>query len=409
MKILLSVFACIPGRGSEPGVGWGVVRHLAREHEVWALTNPANRAGLEPALAHEPLPNVHFIYVTLPGWATRLGWKPWYHQFNYSLWQFRALKAAQQIHKQVHFDLAQHVTYVNPWIPPLLGQLGIPFIWSAGNREPTPLRFMVTMSRPQAMAEVTRNFLLAASKPFSRVAARNSNTRVLTSSPQSRWGRGVNTIPFALGGLDKAELSLLASIPIQRAGPLRIASIGRFLGLKGFAMGLHAFARLHHDHPECEYWLVGEGPERLYLEKLARQLRIENEVKFIPWQPREAALQLLEKIDVLLHPSLHEQFSYVILEAMAAGKPVLCLDTGGPSILVDAGSGFKVPVSNPDLVVEELSTGLLHLADDPALPTRMGEHARQYALEHWNWESVTRRIMSIAEELSNSSSKLSGH
>ena len=73
LKILLSAYACEPGRGSEQGVGWNWARQMAKEHEVWVVTRANNRMPIETALAWDPLPNAHFVYYDLPRWARR--WK----------------------------------------------------------------------------------------------------------------------------------------------------------------------------------------------------------------------------------------------------------------------------------------------------------------------------------------------
>ena len=107
------------------------------------------------------------------------------------------------------------------------------------------------------------------------------------------------------------------------------------------------FARLLRDRPNSEYWIVGDGPERQRLEVCARDLDCHRAVWFRGWQSREQVLALLSEVDVLVHPSLHEQFGYVLLEAMVTGRPVICLDVGGPSEVVGEACGFKIPASHP--------------------------------------------------------------
>nr|BAL55900.1 glycosyl transferase family 1 [uncultured Chloroflexota bacterium] len=162
-------------------------------------------------------------------------------------------------------------------------------------------------------------------------------------------------------------------------------------------MGLRAFARIHRIYPKSEYWLVGNGTETPYLRRLASESGVENAVKFLPWQPRERLWQLLKEIDVLVHPSLHEQFGYVILEAMAAGRPVICVDVGGPSLLVEEEFGFKIPVSNPKQVVDELVNALHQLITQPEKRLQMGKNARRTALEKWSWEIVGERLLALYE------------
>ena len=71
MRILLSAYACEPGKGSEPGVGWHWALETARlGHEVWVLTRANNRSAIEAALAQRPpMHNLRFCYYDLPAWA----------------------------------------------------------------------------------------------------------------------------------------------------------------------------------------------------------------------------------------------------------------------------------------------------------------------------------------------------
>jgi hypothetical protein len=87
MKVLLSAYACEPGKGSEPGVGWNWVRQIAPFAEVWVITRSNNREAIEKALAEEPLPNVHWVYFDLPRWARF--WKKGQRGVHlyYYLWQ----------------------------------------------------------------------------------------------------------------------------------------------------------------------------------------------------------------------------------------------------------------------------------------------------------------------------------
>ena len=66
MKVLVSVYACEPGQGSEPGVGWNWIKQIARYHQVWAITRSNNREAIEKALDKNLVDNVHFYYADLP-------------------------------------------------------------------------------------------------------------------------------------------------------------------------------------------------------------------------------------------------------------------------------------------------------------------------------------------------------
>jgi len=405
MKVLLSAFSCHPGRGSEPGIGWGVSQAVAREHEVWVLTDVTNRLGIEAALARAPNLRLRFVYVTLPSpfrtirRASVLG-IPFGGYVYYTAWQITAFRVAQRLHQTVQFDLVHHVTYGNSWLPTLMGYLGIPFIWSAGIRERTPWRFLRAMSWRAAVSEAVRNVVTtllgwAAVWLVGRRAA-----VIITASPPERWSRGLPVVRLPLGGLDGEEIELLAAVPFHGdVRPFRVASVGRLLGWKGIGLGLRAFTRLRQEIPDAEYWIIGEGPERNYLERLAERLGCRDAVRFIGWVPRAELPRYLQEIDVLLHPSLHEQFGYVVLEAMAAGRPVVCLDVGGPAVLVHDDCGVRVPVQDPEQVVADLAAALRHYALSPIALQRAGASARARAERDWSWEVVGVKLVRCYEQV----------
>jgi glycosyltransferase involved in cell wall biosynthesis len=396
-RVLISAFSCLPGLGSEPGVGWGLVSTAAKRYRVWVLTDRVNQPVLEEEFARQKIANAEFVYIGLPGWLTALTMRRLSDQFYYALWQILALRTARRLHAEIGFDLVHHVTFVNSWNPIWLGRLGIPLIWNAGNRDITPRAFLKSLSWRSRQDEKLRNALLTIFGALSaRVVGRHARW-VLSNSPAEAWGPGIRLAQFAIGGLSSDELTLLNATPARTGGPLRVASLGRLIGFKGFSFGLKAFASVHRQIPNSEYWLVGEGPEESRLRDLASELGLESAVKFLPWQTREDALRILGEIDILLHPSLHEQFAYVVLEAMAAGRPVLCLDRGGPSLLVDDDCGIKISATDPDQVTRDLANALLHLGRNAEIRRQMGETARRRALEKWNWEAVGERIFRLYE------------
>src|SRR3954471_9943399 len=115
MRILVSAYACEPGKGSEPGVGWMWCRLLARFGEVTVITRANNRPSIEAASSIPEFSHLHFEYVDLPPWARR--WKRGAKgaRLYYVLWQFAALKRARRLVSDTKFDLAWHVTFANAW------------------------------------------------------------------------------------------------------------------------------------------------------------------------------------------------------------------------------------------------------------------------------------------------------
>jgi len=405
MKILISAYACEPGRGTELGVGWNTAREVARYHEVWVLTRPDDgREAIEAELARNPVPNLHFIYFTLPVWGD--GWKMGQgaFQIHYYLWQIQAYFIALKLHRKIGFDLVHHVTFVKYSTPSFLSLLPIPFILGpVGGGESAPKAFSQDFSRRGKIYEFLRSLFrwVGERDPFTRMTVRRSilnwATTAETAERMTKMG-AKNVEVLSQVGLLPEEVTYLEQFPLADAAPLRFISVGRFLHWKGFHLGLRAFAEASLPK-EAEYWLIGNGAEQERLQQLVAELGIANQVKFLSEMPRDELLQKLGTCLALVHPSLHESGGFVCLEAMALGRPVICLDLGGPSVQVTKETGFKIPAIDPKQAVTGLSQAMKSLADDPQLRARMGIAGRQRVNQLFNWGTKGKFLVDVYEKV----------
>ena len=373
-------------------MGWHRIRQLARFHEVWGITRVKNRESIEAAMAGEPMPNVHFLYHDLPRWSRF--WKKGRRGIHlyYYLWQVTAFLKARKLHKQVGFDQAHHVTFCNYWMPSFMALLPVPFQWGpVGGGEAPPFRFWSCYSTRGKVFELLRTLAqrFGEMDPFLRATARRSATALATTDRTAERLKILGCreiVVYSEAGLPQEEIERLAAIPARRGGIFRMVSLGDLLHLKGFELGLKAFAQFQKKFPQSEYWLMGEGPERNRLQRIVQELGIEKSVKFWGRIPRAEVLKKLEQCDVLVHPSLHDSGGWVCLEAMAAGRPVVCLDIGGPGLQVSPQTGFKVEAIAPNQAIADMSKAMEQLAADPELRERMGQAGRERVRELFAWD-----------------------
>lgn len=404
MKVLLSAYACEPGRGTELGVGWNTAWEIAKYHEVWVLTRPDDgREEIEAELSRNPNPNLHFVYFTLPVFGSIWRFGSIAFLIHYYFWQIQAYFVARRLHQEINFDVAHHVTFVRHSTPSFLALLPIPFIWGpVGGGESAPDPFWRDFSFRNRVYEILRSAArwFGERDPFARMTARRSTiVRVTTQDTairvQEMGAKKIEVFPEA--SLTKEEIVRLTQCASTDITAVRFISMGRLLHWKGFHLGLRAFALAAL--PEAEYWVLGDGPERQRLEALAAELGIANQVKFWNRLPRDEALQKLGTCTALVHPSLHDSGGWVCLEAMTAARPVICLDLGGPAIQVTDKTGFKVNAPDPDLAVEGLAAAMVRLANDPELSLSMGQAGQLRVKEFYNWESRGQQICQLYEEV----------
>ncbi|MFN6571194.1 glycosyltransferase family 4 protein [Dendronalium sp. ChiSLP03b] len=394
MKILISAYACEPGQGSEPEVGWNVVREVSKYHHVWVLTSNCHRLGIETELESNPLPNLNFVYLDPFGWVIDWSLKgkqtqKWV-QFHYYIWQIKAYFVSYLLYQEIHFDIVHHVTYVKYSSPSFLSLLPIPFIWGpVGGGESTPKAFYKDFSLHSRIYELLRNLArwLGEQDPFVRLTARRSILAWATTDDTAQRLHHIGATNVQIRsqlGISQEELVKLANYTMPLHSPIRFISVGRLLHWKGFHLGLAAFAKANL--PDCEYWIVGEGSEEQQLQIITQELGITEQVKFWGSLSRDHTWSKIGHCHILVHPSLHESGGFVCLEAMALGQPVICLDLGGPAIQVTSETGFKIQARTPEQAVQDIAKAMRCLASDPELRLRMGHAGQQRVKEFFSWE-----------------------
>lgn len=386
-------------------MGWNIVREVAKFHEVWVLTRPdESKMAIEAELLRHPNPNLHFVYFTLPFWQDSLRWgQSGAMQLHYYLWQIQAYFVARRLHQDIGFDVEHHVTFVKYSSPSLLALLPIPFIWGPlGGGESAPAAFWSDFTLKNKLYETLRLAWrwIGELDPLTRVTARRSAIAFATTKDTAQRLRLIgasNVQLLSQLGLSQTELTELATYAQPVRASLRLISIGRLLHWKGFHLGLAAFAQANLT--DAEYWIVGEGPERAHLEQLSARLGIADRVKFWGQLPREQVLQKLGECSVLVHPSLHDSGGGVCLEAMAVGRPVICLDLGGPAEQVTPETGYKVTAQTPAEAIAGLASAMHQLAEAPELRQQMGHAGQQRARERYSWAAKGQTFVTLYNQL----------
>jgi glycosyltransferase involved in cell wall biosynthesis len=347
MKILLSIYACAPNRGSDHAVGWNWAAEAHRlGHTVWALVSPAHRESIKRACDENPdLDGIHWIFPEVKGWPLKQAIEPkWERTYNL-LWQRAALPVARDLHRQVGFDLVHHLTWAGIRAPTFLGALSAPLvIGPVGGGETSPPSLRDRIGLKGRILESIRdlsNSTIAMNPAVRDGLARASVIFVSTTDTQNLF-RGAlrdKTQVFTQLGLPELPSDHL---PRSRSGPPRLLYAGRLLYWKGVHIALQAFAEVVRQIPDARFAIVGSGPERSRLEDDARQNNLLGSVEFIPQLPQNALFELYRNHDLFLFPSLHDSGGFVVLEALSHGLPVVCLDLGGPRDMVTPSSGVVV-------------------------------------------------------------------
>lgn len=179
---------------------------------------------------------------------------------------------------------------------------------------------------------------------------------------------------------------------------LRVISVGSLVWPKGYEFAIDAIARVRAAGVPVEYAIVGDGPYREAAEFAARQwgLLESGVVQFVGALPREEVAAWLRRADVMLHAAVDEGFCNAVIEAQAAGLPVVCSDAGGlPENVQDGLTGFVVPRRDPPALAEKL----ILLARDSELRRRMGRAGRERASNRFDLTGQVAAFVQLYREL----------
>ena len=400
MKLLVSAYACEPGKGSEPGVGWNWVQALVRRgYDVHVITRSNNREGVENATRAVER-SARFAYHDLPQWLRF--WKKWPGgiYFYYLLWQIGAYRLAKRLHAVERFDCVHHVTFVSFRQPSFMGFLRIPFIFGpVGGGESLPRRLRQNLPFSGRVAEALRSIgnSLVAIDPLMHLTLSQAQMIACTTEETlqriPRRFREKCVVQRAIG-IDRDEIvaSHEPETPIHR-----FLYVGRLLYWKGLHLALRALKEVRRNIPDVTLRVIGDGNDRAWLLRIAQEEGVSNLVEWTGAKPHKEIWREYRESVALIFPSLHDSGGMVVIEALAAGLPVVCLDRGGPGSIVNASCGVVVETGERDemTVVEAVAGAMTSICADRDYRNKLAENAPTRAAE-LTWDAAADALYSAA-------------
>lgn len=408
LNVLVSAYACLKdpdrrfGQGGEGVLGWNIVKQLSRFHEIYVLTHADNRSIIEDELKKEPISNTKFYYLDLPRWLKFLQKFQGGIQLYAYLWQIKAYFLARKLNQRFHFDVFHHVTYANDWMASFIGAL-LPISYirgPGGGAHRVPKKFLSEFSLIDRILQSLRNFgqWLFRHDPFFILSQKRAKA-ILVCNRESveaipkKWQNKTHLFP--VNGISKEDLDLLSRSEKINNNKFKVLSAGKLLPIKGFSLAIKAFKIFSEKVENTELEIIGDGPELYCLKNLAQKLEIGDKVKFKNWLPRNEFLKELKSGDVFLFPSLRDGGGQVIIEAMAAGLPVICLDIAGPGFHISNEWGIKIVPHSPEKSIKEMAEALERLYFDKELRNQLGKAARERAEKKYHWDRLGEKLFKI--------------
>ncbi len=405
LKIFVSAYACEPGLGSEIGVGWHWVLEMSRRFELWVLTRESNRHTIEPWIAgHPEFAGIHFLYFDLPKWARF--WKKGLRGVRtyYNIWQRLTDKIVKQTMADNDITVFHHLTYGNALWPVSKSGSKHTFIWGPiGGLETIPEDYTRHYDSKSRLIEKIRRLAVShsvKSRSFKRRAAKASLILCKTEDTLNKLPDSArkNALLFTDVATDN---TLISDNTANKADNiLDCIVVGRLDAWRGFDLAILAVNEALKQNPDIRLTIIGKGKDRERLETIVRQLGLDNKIIFTGGVSAQKYTKLMQQADIVLNPSLKEGAVTVSFDAMAMGKPLIAIDTGGYTRYFKPDYSVVIARRDRENVIRELSEAIIKLSDRE-LRLKMGRNAQKSAnLFTWahHGEDICDTIQNVVEK-----------
>lgn len=368
MKVLLSAYACEPGKVSEPEVGFRTLMAVAEQHDVWVVTRHNNLPALEEAIREHPFRDrIKLVgHDASRGLMTLKKRNRMLAHLYYDRWQATLAPRAIDLERRIGFDVAHHVTFASYWTRTGIAAVSAAKVWGpVGGGVTTPLALYGELGPRGIVEEAARTLLrpLYAKVPSVRSMQKRAAV-ILVQNTETGDRISASRPPVVLPNALSIEVPTLA---LAEGRSKDVVTVGRLEPWKGTHLAIRAFAAA--DTGDSKLLILGTGDDMRRLRRLADSLGIAHSVSFAGHVPRARALHEVARARVLLHPAIHEEAGLAVSEALSYGTPVICIDRGGPAVLTahweQVPSEAVLPMS-PSKTVEALAGALSRLlAQEP--------------------------------------------
>ena len=360
--------------------------YVEKGFEVWCLTGVWGKENITKALSERNLTTAHVHYVELPQWLEHR-----YENRNGSAWiylrylafQRRLYRIAKRLDKIHEFDLIHHVSWGSIQMGTSLWRLKKPFIFGpvgGGQFPPNGFESYFDVGWDKEVKRKKTSDLLLKFYPDSRATLKNASLVLTVNRETYRMAKnmGARHIDYFLDASVRAD-KIPPSLPTREASSVfRLTWVGRILPRKALPLTLEALSKVSPEVP-VHMDIYGDGELGRRVPQWIEQYQVGDRVTWhgqVPWTEVFAAFQ---RNDVFIFNSLRESYGLQLMEAMASGIPIICLDLHGAGKFVPREAGIKVPVSTPEETVQKMAEAIEFMYRNPQQRLEAGGYAYQYA------------------------------
>lgn len=403
-KILLSAYACEPNKGSEPGVGWNWVIHLAEKYEVYVITRKNNQEPIEQFVRDNRLEHVQFYYHDCSKLWRKIKKFPNGIFLYYKKWQQEILPLARTIVKKENIELVHHVTFNEFRTPGKLYKLDVPFVWGpvGGGQFYRKEYREVYFRKKDIVKELVRNginrYCLWGSKDIKNVIETASIILIADQSTESIMSKKRSYVRL-LETAYNTERNGIKKYNKDADKPIKLLWVGGIWPRKGLKLLIDALGKT--EFKDFELNIVGDGEDKKKCQLLVESYGMEDKIHFLGKMSYQQVNEQYEKADVFIFTSLRDTSGNVILEAMSHGLPVITLDHHGAGEIVTNQTGIKICYDSYDSVLKRLIAAIEKYKKEPKLMEIHGMAARKRIEEVYSWKYNMDKMCEVYSKVLN--------
>lgn len=369
LSVLIVAHEFSPEQGSECAEGWNIVTRLAQFHDVtvlYASGSQFKHQSYAQAVdryfkTNSPIPglvlrnidqppitkfisrfNAYFLKISSIG-------LPVLYFTAYKYWQKAVYRETKRLTKEKEFHIIHQLTQITFREPGYLWQLKIPFVWGpTGGTATIPKGFVGMLSWKSKIFEKIRSFsnfyqfrfvgrIIQANKQAQLIYAFTKEDGVLFQ----KRAKGEIKLMLDAGTTLTARTGKVSGD--KKSSGITAIWCGQIIERKALSILIQAIAAGKFEAHQIKFLIIGDGPLRESLIKLAQDLHIDT-IEWIKKVSHEGVFELMRTADFFIHTSYREATSNVIPEALSMGLPVICHDANGMSIAINESCGIKIPL-----------------------------------------------------------------
>ena len=413
LKILITAHEFSPSLGSECSSAWNIITRLGRFHDVTVLFAETNqfksnnyKTQVEDFIIENNISGLRFVPIPQPyltsiiakvnrfisNKQSNIGLSGLYF-LGVRFWERHVYDAVSHILCNEEYDILHHFNHLSFREPGFLWRINKPFVWGPiSGFSQIPSSFYVTMPSKEVLKNRFRNFFNILQSTLSmrvRKAIQKSTMVYFVTEDDEKLLKGL--------GQNSKHLLDIGTEPKQRSMAMRksedfisVLWVGRIDHLKALYILLNAVAGKKLLLDKIELTIIGDGPQFTDCKKHAMELGI-TKINWLGSIPKNDVESNMLLSDVLVHTSIKEAASAVVLEALSAGLPIICHDGFGMRFSINSTCGIKVPIVSPRDSINGFADALEGIVLDHALLESLKLGAVQRSKE-LTWDSISERI-----------------